>query len=518
MPPQPEQYDVEKRSLKRAFVQRGGPSPLNGPAYSGANGNLIEIDDLTNPVRGGINRNQNHDPNNYGQYITTSLTIDPPDFATNTLSWKLKLSSMSWVDYDPKCAFNVYEPSGFCRNPTDLYGGWSNEVLIYSKGLITDRSRTGNTAFSDDDESMITADVTWTGGAYSVGPLGLGEVASVEVAREVVDIVYGASAACGDCGVYNDGTGWVYALQQDDGASTGISAVVLYSTDGGKTWGTSAITGIGTNASVTAMDVMGSYLVVLSSTDNAYFYSAINPLTGVPGAWNKIATGFIAAKTPNDIFVVSASEAYICANGGYIYRLGAPGNAVVPILTGGAGTGNLARIDGTGETFVAAGAAGLIVKSTNRGQSWAATTTTIGALAVQALDVLDPYKIWVGTGTGQLFFTVNGGETWIEKVLPTALANIYDIVFPTFEVGYIAGATVTPTAVLFTTFTGGETFSNASDLGQRRIANIPTFNKAGRVAVPSVGSIGVRANNIAIAGLGGGGTDGIILIGAPSVI
>jgi len=519
MPPQPEQFSVAKRSLFRTFVQRGGPGPLNQIAFSGSNANLLEVDDLSAPVRGGINRNQNHDPNNYGEYITTSTTVDPPDFPNNTLSWKQKLTAMSWVSYDPKCAFNLYEAIGQCRSPSDLIGGWEGGVKIYSKGLITDRSFTGRQAFSDDDESMTTADVQWTGGTYDIGSLGIGEVATAEVQREVIDLVYGSSAACGECGIYNDGSQWIYALQQDDNSSTGILANVLYSTDGGATWTASAITGIGGNASVKAIDIMGSYLVVLSDGDNAYYYAAINPLTGAPGTWNKITSGFVALKTPNDLFVVSASEAYIAANGGYVYRLSTPGNAVVPVLAGGAGTGNLNRIDGTGETLVAVGAAGLIVKSTNRGQTWAAVTGTIPATpALQAIDVVDAYKFWTGGADGKLYFTVNGGETFVEKVLPVTLANVYDIVFPTFEVGFVAGATVTPTGKLFTTFDGGFTFASSDSVSQRRIANWPTFNKAGRLAVPSAGSIGVKANNLAIAGLNGGGTDGIILIGSPSVL
>jgi hypothetical protein len=48
--------------------------------------------------------------------------------------------------------------------------------------------------------------------------------------------------------------------------------------------------------------------------------------------------------------------------------------------------------------------------------------------------------------------------------------------------------------------------------------NLPTFGRANRMAVPRVPDDQIAANNIAIAGLGGGLVDGVIYIGAAPVL
>ena len=157
------------------------------------------------------------------------------------------------------------------------------------------------------------------GGVYSLGGIVLGEQASVDVTTEVVDITYGNSQSCATCGPANDGTRTIYALQQTAGGSAAVAAKVLYSTDYGATWTASVVTGIGVGALATAIDIVGSYLVVLVKSDNAYYIAPINANTGAPGAWTKVASGFVAAKTPNDMYVDSPNRIYFVGDGGYIY-------------------------------------------------------------------------------------------------------------------------------------------------------------------------------------------------------
>jgi photosystem II stability/assembly factor-like uncharacterized protein len=123
--------------------------------------------------------------------------------------------------------------------------------------------------------------------------------------------------------------------------------------------------------------------------------------------------------------------------------------------------------------------------------------------------VLDERRYWVGTDTGYVYYTLTSGESWTEKSLSGLGAGaVYDIVFATDEVGYIAHATTTPAAVLYSTWNGGEDWTNTSP----RIVNLPTFDYPYRLAVPMEHS-SIAANNIAIAGLAGDGVDGILLLG-----
>jgi hypothetical protein len=83
-----------------------------------------------------------------------------------------------------------------------------------------------------------------------------------------------------------------------------------------------------------------------------------------------------------------------------------------------------------------------------------------------------------------------------------------DIVFATSEVGYFSHDTATPTARVFATWDGGNSFTDSAP----RILNMPTYNRANRLAVPAVDD-SIAANNLAVAGLAGNGSDGILLLG-----
>jgi photosystem II stability/assembly factor-like uncharacterized protein len=160
-----------------------------------------------------------------------------------------------------------------------------------------------------------------------------------------------------------------------------------------------------------------------------------------------------------------------------------------------------------------------VIKSVNRGASFATTTSTPSAGGtVQAIAVLDKYRFWIGSNAGNLLYTIDGGETWTAKSFTgTGTGNIWDIVFPTNEVGYISYASASPVAYLLTTFDGGLDWTR-SDTNSPRVANWPVFNKAGRLATPRDVSEFTVANNLAVAGLSAGGTDGLLLTATVAVL
>jgi hypothetical protein len=161
---------------------------------------------------------------------------------------------------------------------------------------------------------------SWLGDVYSVGGIAVGEQASVDVTTEVVDGVYGGFAQCSDCGPANDGTKWIYALQQTAGGSSAVAGQ-------GAVLGRlrrdldrlSAITGLGVGVLVTAIDIVGQYLVVVAKTENAYYVSQINQLDRRARRVDESDHRVCGAKTPNDMFVESPTRVYFVADGGYIY-------------------------------------------------------------------------------------------------------------------------------------------------------------------------------------------------------
>lgn len=497
----------------RTFIQFGSARPNNAAKYAGQDAQYLAVEGVKLIELGGVDPFWVPDPRRLGSYKLVGRKLTPPKLSEATIKLLEKHGSIPMQLQKIGCQFNLYQPTGQCKDLSDFLGGWTDYVLVYSGAVVREKDLGKRTAWDADDMVEDSLSVTLAD-IYPVGSLGFGEKAAAQVDREVVDIVYGARPQCGECGPVDDGTGRLYAVTKSSGAgSPGLPAELQYSVDGGVTWVDAAITGIGATADPTAIEVVGNYVVISVNTELAYYYAEINQLTGVPGSFTKITTGFVAAKGPNDIYVASPREVFFAGDGGYIYKSTDITAGVSVIDAGVATTQNLSRIHGFNEIVVAAGAAGAIVKSINRGVTFGATTTTPTAATIQALAVLDAYRFWVGTATGRAYYTLNGGESWSEfNFSGQGNGNVYDIVFYNDEVGYISHSTSTPTARIFSTWDGGNTFTRSAP----RIRNLPTFTKASRLAVPRDADAGVAVNNLAIAGISGGGTDGIVLLGVAS--
>ena len=501
----------------RAFTQRGGPAPNNPYRFAGMDEQYLMVGDISRPDRGGINAINVNDPQVRGLFKQTGITIDAPDIPSAEVTFKQKFGGIPWYKFRLNCPINIYESEGLCGDPADPLNGWLT-MNVLSRGLSSDKTYAGRTPFDGSDESTAAVQFSWLGDVYSVGGIPIGEVASVEVTTEVIDGVYGGFAQCSDCGPGNDGTQWNYQLQQTAGGSSAVNGVVKYTTNGGRTWADSAITGLAVGSLVTAIDIVGQYLVVVCKTENAYYVSQINQMTGVPGTWTKVSTGFVAAKTPNDIFVESPTRVYFVADGGYIYVSMDILSGVSVLSAAGTTSNNLNRIHGGAGVLLAVGASNTIIKSTNRGVSWAATAAGVTG-AHSAVAVKTVLEYWVGTldTSGKVWYTLDGGASWAQQVLPgAALTAIQDILWASAEFGFIAATRTGPTAALFAGLFGGALWGENNT--SRLPGNLPTFGRANRLSVPRVPDVQVAANNIAISGLGGGLVDGIILIGQAPIL
>lgn len=494
--------EIVTQKHKRLFIQYGGPYPGNNALYYGQDAQYMSMEGVSLPESGGIDAIWVHDPNKIGKFRLVGRTITAPDLANATLVMREKHGALPRQLLTESCPFNVYEPTGKCADLSDFLKGWSDYVLVYSRALVTDKDLGSRTGWDSDDAIEDSLSITLAE-VYPVGQLGFGEEAASTVYRAVVDIVYGTELAC----YCKDPTTFVYAVTGSSSGSPGLPAEVVYTVDGGSTWQTQPIAGIGGAEDPLAIDIVGNYLVVLGT--DAIYYAEINEDTGAPGAFTKVATGFVGAGSPTDMFVASPREVWFCGDGGYIYKSTDITAGATVISAGDTTATDLNRIHGVDEVIVAVGDTGVVIKSENRGITWSATTTNPSADNNTALWVLESSVYWVGTATGNVYYTLNGGETWTVRAFTGSGSGIVqDIVFATNEVGYISHSTTTPAARIFGTWDGGQDWTN----NRPRILNMPTYDHAYRLAVPKT-SAGIAANNVAVAGLAGNGTDGIILLG-----
>lgn len=496
----------------RTFIQYGGARPGNPVKYAGQDAQYIAIEGVGVPELGGIDPIWVHDPAVIGQYRLVGRTYSPPDLASATVIFREKHGILPRQLFRIGCEFNLYQPAGNCKDLSDFLAGWTDYVMVYSGAVVTDKDFGTRNSFDADDPIEDSLSVLMQA-VYPVGALGFGTNAATMIDREVLDVVYGSKFECGSCGSEDDGTQKIYAITASSGGgSPGLPPEVIYSFDGGGTWYEVNVTGMGGTAVPVGIDVIGDKLVVVTTEGAAgtIYYSTLNQLTGAPTTWTAVTTGFVAPGTVADFFALSPREIYFVGASGYIYKSTNITDGVAVVSAGGATAQNLLRVHGIDETIVCVGAAGAVVKSVNRGVTWATTTASPEAATLGAVCVLSQTRYWVGTrATGNVYYTKNGGETWTAKSHDgSGSGNVYDIVFATAEVGYIAYATTGPAGRIYATWNGGENWTYQSP----RILNMPVFDRPNRVAVPVVHE-SIAANNIAVAGLAGDATDGILMLG-----
>ena len=502
----------------RCFTQRGGPSPSNPIRYAGLDEQYLMIGDISRPDRGGVTAINVNDPRTRGLFARTGVTIDAPDIPSSQVTFKQKFGGVPWYKFRLNCPVSFYESEGECFDPSDPINGWAT-LQILSNGLASDKSYTGRAPFDGSDESTAQVTFNFLGDVYTVGGIAVGEQASVAVTTEVVDGVYYGQAVCTNCGPQNDGTKWIAMLQQTAGGSSAVNGVVKYSTDYGITWTDSVITGLSIGSLVTAIDVVGQNLVVVSKTELAYFVAPINQQTGVIGAWQKVQSGFVAAKTVNDMFVESPTRVYFVADGGYIYVSTNILAGVTVLSAGATTTQNLSRIHGDDGVLMIVGAANTILKSVNRGVTWAAASAGVtGTHSAIWVNNANWYLLGTATGgVGQLWCTEDGGASWTQTVLPgAALTGVNDIIHPTLDCGFVSATRSGPVATIFQTTYGDALWAESNT--SRLPGTLPVFARANRLISPNVPDVMTATNNLAVAGLGGGFTDGIILIGVAPVL
>jgi len=497
---------------KREFVQFGGAEPGNSVRYQGSNAQFLMIESASVPELGGVEPIWNTSKR-IGKYNLVGRQASPPELPTATIVFREKHGAIP-RQLLSSCPFNIYEVSGKCADLSDFLNGWDDYVLIYENAIVTEKDLGQRTAWDTDEAVQDSLGVTCAA-IFPIGALNFGEVAAPEITTEVADVVYGSNL--NNCLGCNWGDQYVYAVTKTSGAgSPGYPVEVIYSVDGGQSWSQVNIDGFGATEEAYAIRVVGKYLVVLG--DDAYYYAEIDKNSGVPGTFSKVTTGFVAGNSPKDMYVADTSAIFFVGDNGYIYKSTSITAGVSVSSAGGVTTENLARAKGYDDSVVVAvGASGAIVMTTNGGSTWALITSPDDGLDYQAVEVLSNTRFYVGgASTARVYYTNDGGASWTEVGLGVTTGDIEDILFVTDSVGYVS---VTDTssgnvAYVYATWNGG--YSWAKDAP--RLTNFPTFDRANRLAIPDTDEPGYASNRIAIAGLAGDGSDGVLYLGIAPIV
>jgi hypothetical protein len=516
------QSEIVKMQDNRVFVQYGGAGINNQLYFSGIDSNYAYVKGVTRPQLGGVDPINVGDPNQAGAYRAIARSVSAPGLPTFSIELMHKAGVLPRHALLRGCAITAYVSNGACKTLSNIDTGFLT-LKILSGGLVTDVDAGDVSDREADDPIMTTLSIT-AQEIYDVTKLQAGELDSAALTAEVMDLTYGDNTSCAECGPADDGTQRRYVLVRGAAAA---APFVRYTTDGGTTWTSLAITGSITAEAPVSIKQMGDYLIVLSptgqsATQSAIYYTTINKLTGVPVAtWTKIAAGFTvgATRLAADMTVINRNLAFICGGSGEILKLTDPTAGVTSVGTFSANALTRIRHTNGGDVIVAVGAAGTVLISENRGGSFGAVTTSPGAgLALTALEVFDANRILVGAGNGQLWYTDRKGEAaWVQEFVngaaPTA---INDILFVTPEIGYVTY--VQTDARVAATVNGGSTWGNSSNAASSRIGGIQTTRtRFNRVAAPLSNSWANNSNYAMFGGVGTGGVVGVVAHAAGGV-
>lgn len=448
--------NLQKTSQTRLFTIEDRANPASIPSYQA----LARALGLSWP-QGDITPIRVPDPARYGKFITVDRIKGQQGLPTISIEGRLSRELSELLQLVRKgCPLDLQLHAGLCEDPRDFNNGWE-KVYILEGAEPTSYDTAEFGALDADQEAVVNETIPLSGlDWYELKRIVGGEVAAAEVLQEVVDITICDSRQCGECGIPSNGCEKIFAVTLSAGGSPGLPAKVIFSQDGGATWDTSVITSLGATEDPTAIACVGSYLVVVSNDSDSLHYASLLDILAGTETWVEMSTGFVGAKGPNAIFSLGSVFNWMAGDGGYIYFADDITSTVTVQSAGSASVNNLAAIHGSDElNLVAVGASNTVLFSHDGGQVWSLIVGPAVGVDLSAVWVKSD-NVWIiGTADGRLFYTRDGGGTWVAKAFPGGgSGKVQDISFSTPSVGYMSHTTTAPRGRILRTIDGGHSW------------------------------------------------------------
>jgi photosystem II stability/assembly factor-like uncharacterized protein len=185
-----------------------------------------------------------------------------------------------------------------------------------------------------------------------------------------------------------------------------------------------------------------------------------------------------------------------------------PVDGVTVQSAGSVTTENLSQVHGSDTMHIIAGGAnGALIVTSNGGKTWSDASSSPTVATITALWMRTPYCWLVGTSTGRMYYTIDGGVTWAEKIFGlSGQGAVYSFSFADHEdspFGFLT-ATNGSKGFIFRTIDGGSSWYQLPDTEGITPAN-DRFNKV---------SAGPSGNFVVAGGLADDALDGIVVIGS----
>lgn len=435
------------------FAQPDGPGTL--PIYLGCH----DLDDIEKD-EGDITLTYCPDPERINKWQVTGSFRGEPSPATTTITAVVTRSKDILATVAQKgCGIPIYVVQAGCGK-RNLFTNWESQAYALYPAIITSRglSNVGKKNQSDQGESMrpfgISADDLLEFYRPQLGRQNIAETVAIR------DIVFCNQVQCaGECGdakaACEDGA---FVTESTSGSPSGTGDVWFRT--GGGAWAAGSADPFTTSediASIVCVQVDSEttrYIVARGSTD------AGNPAeiayTDDGGTtWTQVDVGSTNgqyALGPDSLFAMDFNHIWLVTSTGGIYFSDNGGVTWESQSSGVAG--NLWAIDMvSGSAGYVVGAADVVLKTTDGGSSWTATTATGGGVINQTVDALSSDRVWVGTSGGSAYMSDDGGDTWDTRY--SGGGSIPDIQFVNDLEGWMIHNTAAPVGTLLRTVNGG---------------------------------------------------------------
>lgn len=490
-------------SNSRVFIQPWDAGPSHPLEYQGT----WRSQGLTEPA-GDATRVQEPDPFNYGQFNTVAVIRGEPALFTTTLEARLgyQISRMKYLK-DLGCPLAIHVNLGQCTRPDVPYD--ADVIFILEGANITQWATTELGALDGSQNAAIneTIPISYVN-SLQIKKLLVNELDASGITREIISVNICDRINCGVCGSESTGCSKVFGVSVSAGGSPGLPADVIFSSNGGSTWGKTNISTLSVGSAPSDAACVGEYYVVATQTGLQIHYATQAAILAGTATWTANTAGLVASKGPNAFFAPAASQVWAAANGGYVYKWSDITGTASVQTDGSVTSQNLTAIHGSDAlNIVAVGASNAVIFTQDGGGTWQAVTGPAPAVALNTVWVRDQDTWFIGTAGGKLFYTNNTGSTWTEITFPgSGAGTVNDIQFvqsASQSVGYLAHATATPVGRIFRTLDGGATWTL-----QPQVGSSPAYDRANSIATCW------DPNIFFAAGLGDNGTDGVLIKGA----
>lgn len=448
-----------------------------------------------------------------GQYIEEGRTFSAPDIASGSLMVRLRKGGLpKWIQYiRAGLSFNLYVQYGSCASASDFLAGWEQGHVLVVPDCVATSKNFGDLNAYDEDSPREVEFSFQMGEPFHIGSIALGEVASSNIATEVLDVAWSTAYSDGTCGARNVGDQWAASLNK---AATGAKPSITYTND---KWATSTNLPIAVAANdevVSALAYNDKYIVVCSTLDKYYVSEASS--AGVPAAFVAVTTGVVATSSPLDVYFLEGNTFIMSAELGYVYKTTNPLNGVTVLTAGGVTAENLTRVTASpdGTVLAAAGEDGAFIYSLNEGGTWTAPANApvSSGTNVLSIGIIDGYRFFAGLSSGVLMKTINAGASAWSTVSfsGSGAGTVNDFKVLNDQVMYFLHATATPDARVFSCWDGGNEFARSTP----RFVGLQVEDRYNRIAFPRNLNLDERVNTVLLGGLDGAATDGCLYLGS----